>query len=127
MLSGSISTLGNHYIIDLQALNCTTGDSIAHEQAEADSKEAILKFTRQGNVQPARQTGRVPQRIREIRHAFGGGHYVFAGSFKRCSTWGRCNASQVRRGIHSLLQASHRARPKLCHRLRPISTGLLQH
>jgi eukaryotic-like serine/threonine-protein kinase len=42
MLSGSISTLGNHYIIDLQALNCTTGDSIAHEQAEADSKEAIL-------------------------------------------------------------------------------------
>ena len=42
MLSGSISTLGKHYIIDLQALNCTTGDSIAHEQAEADSKEAIL-------------------------------------------------------------------------------------
>ena len=43
MLSGSIATLGNHYVIDLQALNCATGDSIAHEQAEADNKEAILK------------------------------------------------------------------------------------
>jgi serine/threonine protein kinase/tetratricopeptide (TPR) repeat protein len=42
MLSGSISMLGNHYVIDLQALNCATGDSIAHEQAEADSKETIL-------------------------------------------------------------------------------------
>ena len=43
MLTGSISTLGNHYVIDLQALNCATGDSIAHEQAEAESKEVILK------------------------------------------------------------------------------------
>jgi eukaryotic-like serine/threonine-protein kinase len=43
MLSGSIATLGNHYVIDLQALNCATGDSIAHEQAEAESKEVILR------------------------------------------------------------------------------------
>ncbi len=43
MLTGSISTLGSHYVIDLQALNCATGDSIAHEQAEADGKEAVLK------------------------------------------------------------------------------------
>jgi len=43
MLSGSISTLGNHYVIDLEALNCATGDSIAHEQAEAENKEAVLK------------------------------------------------------------------------------------
>ncbi|HXZ32087.1 MAG TPA: protein kinase [Terriglobales bacterium] len=43
MLTGSISTLGSHYVIDLQALNCATGDSIAHEQAEAENKEAVLK------------------------------------------------------------------------------------
>jgi len=43
MLTGSISTLGSHYVIDLQALNCVTGDSIAHEQAEAENKEAVLK------------------------------------------------------------------------------------
>jgi len=43
MLTGSISTLGNHYVVDLQALNCATGDSIAHEQAEAENKDVILK------------------------------------------------------------------------------------
>jgi len=43
MLTGSISTLGSHYVIDLQALNCVSGDSIAHEQAEAENKETVLK------------------------------------------------------------------------------------
>ena len=43
MLTGAISTLGSHYVLDLQALNCSTGDSIAHEQAEAENKEAVLK------------------------------------------------------------------------------------
>ncbi len=43
MLTGSISTLGSHYLIDLQALNCATGDSIAHEQADAENKDAVLK------------------------------------------------------------------------------------
>src|SRR5437773_1087913 len=43
MLSGSISSLGSHYVIDLNATNAQTGDSIAREQAESDSKEAVLK------------------------------------------------------------------------------------
>ena len=43
MLCGSISSLGSHYVIDLNATNAQTGDSIAREQAEADSKESVLK------------------------------------------------------------------------------------
>jgi len=43
MLAGSIASLGSHYVIDLNAVNVTTGDSIAREQAEAESKEAVLK------------------------------------------------------------------------------------
>jgi eukaryotic-like serine/threonine-protein kinase len=43
MLTGSISSLGSHYVIDLNATNVQTGDSIAREQAEAESKEAVLK------------------------------------------------------------------------------------
>jgi serine/threonine protein kinase/tetratricopeptide (TPR) repeat protein len=43
MLAGSISSLGSHYVIDLNATNVQTGDSIAREQAEAESKEAVLK------------------------------------------------------------------------------------
>ena len=43
MLTGSISSLGNHFVVDLAAVNGQTGDSLAHEQAEADSKEQVLK------------------------------------------------------------------------------------
>ena len=43
MLVGSISGLGGHYIISLEALNAGTGDSIAYEQIEADGKEQVLK------------------------------------------------------------------------------------
>src|SRR5215467_6702886 len=43
MLTGSISGLGSHYVIDLNAVNVQSGDSIAREQVEAESKEAVLK------------------------------------------------------------------------------------
>jgi serine/threonine protein kinase/predicted Zn-dependent protease len=43
MLTGSISALGSHYVVDLSAINAQTGDSLAREQAEAESKEAVLK------------------------------------------------------------------------------------
>jgi tetratricopeptide (TPR) repeat protein len=43
MLTGSISGLGSHYVIDLKAVNAQTGDSLAREQTEAESKEQVLK------------------------------------------------------------------------------------
>jgi len=43
MLTGSITSLGSHYVIDLNAVNVQSGDSIAREQAEAETKEAVLK------------------------------------------------------------------------------------
>ena len=42
LLSGSISSLGSHYVITLEALNAHTGDPIAREQIEAESKEKVL-------------------------------------------------------------------------------------
>jgi eukaryotic-like serine/threonine-protein kinase len=43
MLIGSISSLGSHYVITLEAVNAQTGDSLGSEQVEADSKEQVLK------------------------------------------------------------------------------------
>ncbi len=43
LLAGSISSLGNQYVIGLNAINCVTGDSIAKEQAQAAGKEDVLK------------------------------------------------------------------------------------
>jgi len=43
LLGGTISSLGSHYLIDLNAVACSTGDTLAKEQAEATSKEDVLK------------------------------------------------------------------------------------
>ena len=43
MLTGSIESLGSHYVINLDAINAQSGDSLAREQVEAESKEAVLK------------------------------------------------------------------------------------
>jgi eukaryotic-like serine/threonine-protein kinase len=42
MLAGSISSLGSHYVITLEAINVQSGDAIATEQGEAGSKEQVL-------------------------------------------------------------------------------------
>ncbi|MGA7927234.1 MAG: protein kinase [Candidatus Sulfotelmatobacter sp.] len=43
VLGGSISSLGNEYVVELEAIACDTGDSLAESQAEATAKEAVLK------------------------------------------------------------------------------------
>jgi DNA-binding winged helix-turn-helix (wHTH) protein/tetratricopeptide (TPR) repeat protein len=42
LLLGSIASLGKHYVIDLEAVSAASGETIAREQAEADSRERIL-------------------------------------------------------------------------------------
>jgi len=43
MLTGSIASLGSHYVITVGAVNAQTGDSLAREQVEANDKEQVLK------------------------------------------------------------------------------------
>jgi tetratricopeptide (TPR) repeat protein len=43
IITGSIAPLGSHYVIALEATNAQTGDSLATQQTEAESKEAVLK------------------------------------------------------------------------------------
>jgi serine/threonine protein kinase/Flp pilus assembly protein TadD len=42
MLTGSIAALGSQYVITLNAVNATTGDVLAEEQAQASKKEDVL-------------------------------------------------------------------------------------
>jgi eukaryotic-like serine/threonine-protein kinase len=42
LLAGSISTLGRHYVINLEAVNAATGETILREQIEAESREKVL-------------------------------------------------------------------------------------
>ena len=43
MLAGSISALGDEYVIGLNAINCATGDTLVAEQARASGKGEVLK------------------------------------------------------------------------------------
>jgi eukaryotic-like serine/threonine-protein kinase len=43
MLTGSIASLGTHYVITLSALNAQNGDVLARDEIEAESKEQVLK------------------------------------------------------------------------------------
>jgi len=41
-LGGSISNIGNQYVVGVSAVNCQTGDSVAQQQVTANGKEAVL-------------------------------------------------------------------------------------
>src|SRR5258706_2652552 len=43
MVAGTIASLGRNYVIGLQAIDCRTGDSLAHEQRDAESRETVLQ------------------------------------------------------------------------------------
>lgn len=43
MMTSSIAGLGSHYVITLKAVNAQNGDTLASTQAEAGSKEEVLK------------------------------------------------------------------------------------
>jgi serine/threonine protein kinase/Flp pilus assembly protein TadD len=43
VIAGSLSKIGTQYIVGLDATACATGDLLAKEQAEASSKEDVLK------------------------------------------------------------------------------------
>ncbi len=43
ILVGSISSLGSHYVVGLQALGCARGNMLASGQTEAAKKEGVLK------------------------------------------------------------------------------------
>lgn len=43
LIAGSIAALGSHYVITLEAINARNGETIARQQAEAGSKEEVLR------------------------------------------------------------------------------------
>ena len=43
LITGSIASLGTHYVLTLEAINSQNGEVLANEQGEAESKEQVLK------------------------------------------------------------------------------------
>lgn len=57
LVAGSISSLGTHYVIALEAVNAETGDVMAREQIEAASKEQVLAALGQVTTRLREQLG----------------------------------------------------------------------
>jgi serine/threonine protein kinase/predicted negative regulator of RcsB-dependent stress response len=58
VLAGSIARLEQHYVIGLTATNCYSGETLARETVEADSKDSVLKALGEG-------TNRLRQKLGE--------------------------------------------------------------
>ncbi len=43
LVAGSIASLGNQYVVTLDAINAASGDTLSEVQGQADSKEQVLK------------------------------------------------------------------------------------
>jgi tetratricopeptide (TPR) repeat protein len=57
MLNGSISNLGNQYVITLEAVNATNGESLAREDVQANSKEDVLTALHKAGSSLRRELG----------------------------------------------------------------------
>jgi serine/threonine protein kinase/tetratricopeptide (TPR) repeat protein len=57
LLTGSISSLGQNYVITLEAVNSQSGETIAYQQTEAESKEQVLKALGQASTAMREQLG----------------------------------------------------------------------
>ncbi len=60
LLAGSIAPLGTHYAVGIEAIGCRTGDSIARELLEVESKDGVLTALETA-------TGRLRRKLGESR------------------------------------------------------------
>jgi eukaryotic-like serine/threonine-protein kinase len=65
-LGGSISNIGNQYVVGVSAVNCQTGDSVAQEQVTANGKEAVLGALGTASTQIREQLGESLKTIQKL-------------------------------------------------------------
>ena len=71
ILTGTIASLGNDYIITLSAQNTATGDQIASVQTQAASKEKVLDALNQAAAQMRAKLGESLASIQKLNTPFG--------------------------------------------------------
>ncbi len=64
LIAGSIARLGSHYVIALEAINGQSGEVLAREQVEAESKEQTLRALSQAAI---RLRGRLGESLSSIQ------------------------------------------------------------
>jgi eukaryotic-like serine/threonine-protein kinase len=65
-LAGTISNIGNQYVIGVSATNCQTGDFVAQEQVTANGKEAVLSALGSASTKLREQLGESLKTIQKL-------------------------------------------------------------
>ncbi len=66
VIAGEIASVGAHYLVTVDALDCATGGAISREKAEAVSKEDVLKSLDRVAGRVRRQLGESPRSIQQF-------------------------------------------------------------
>jgi DNA-binding winged helix-turn-helix (wHTH) protein/tetratricopeptide (TPR) repeat protein len=66
VIAGEIVSVGSHYLVTLDALDCATGNAIWRAKAEATSKEDVLSSLDRATEQVRRQLGESPRSIKQF-------------------------------------------------------------
>ena len=69
VLVGSISSLGTHYALGLNAVNCQTGESVSRQEAEVESREKILQAVDRISTKTRETLGGIAQLHPEVRRS----------------------------------------------------------
>src|SRR5215213_1549541 len=117
MLTGSIASLGSHYVITLEALNPRSGDPIAREQIEAESKERVLSSLGTAALNLRKKLGESLSSIQKFDVTI---EQATTSSLEALKAFAMGNEERARgRARESLGLYMRRAGPQLRHGLRP--------
>jgi serine/threonine protein kinase/tetratricopeptide (TPR) repeat protein len=65
-IGGSISNIGNQYVVGVGAVNCQTGDSVAQQQVTANGKEGVLGALGSASTKLREQLGESLKTIQKL-------------------------------------------------------------
>jgi tetratricopeptide (TPR) repeat protein len=65
-IGGSISNIGNQYVVGVSAVNCQTGDFVAQEQVTANGKETVLSALGTASTKLREQLGESLKTIQKL-------------------------------------------------------------
>src|SRR6202044_4133855 len=66
VIDGSIAALGDQYVLDLKALNCSSGETFAGEQVTADGKKNVIAALGRASSGPNSKLGGLPASLQEF-------------------------------------------------------------
>jgi eukaryotic-like serine/threonine-protein kinase len=124
-LRGSIASLGNQYVLGLNAVDCQNGDTLASEQTEASGKEHVLAALGEAASKLRVKLGESLASVQKFDTPVEQATTSSLEALKAYST-GKRIQSQGGAAGYTFLQKGHRPGPKFCFVARRARLDLRQ-